>query len=190
MYALHGTVFSVLCQEAIHPYHRSLVAFSEPVSHVSAFGTRKPGIRAKSAYSKLKRCQKTLAWPFSRAVLHHTNNSGLDVAALHLEEVATSSQALLEVSSPTTGQSQRPTAGLQAAGCCSDFCVVNFYHLTDVDQPQELVSRHRRWLQDQDIKGRIYITAQGINAQLSGPQTSAHAYAKWVSEQPGFEVIV
>ncbi len=38
-----------------------------------------------------------------------------------------------------------------------------------------------------DIQGRIYISAQGINAQYSGLQRDALEYAHWVSQQPGFE---
>ena len=68
------------------------------------------------------------------------------------------------------------------------FCVVNFYHLTELGQPHAAIASHRRWLQDKDIKGRIYISSQGINAQLSGPEADAHAYATWVSEQEGFQV--
>ena len=68
------------------------------------------------------------------------------------------------------------------------FCVVNFYHLTALDQPHAVEARHRRWLQDRDVQGRIYISSQGINAQLSGPETDAHAYARWVSEQEEFQV--
>ena len=68
------------------------------------------------------------------------------------------------------------------------FCVVNFYHLTDVESPQSLIAEHRCWLQDKNILGRIYISHQGINAQLSGPQSDAHAYAEWVRRHQGFEV--
>lgn len=39
-----------------------------------------------------------------------------------------------------------------------------------------------------DIQGRIYISAQGINAQYSGQRDHAIAYAEWVGQQPGFEV--
>ena len=47
---------------------------------------------------------------------------------------------------------------------------------------------HRDWLRTRDVRGRIYITTQGINAQYSGPQKDAHEYALWVGQQPGFKV--
>lgn len=68
------------------------------------------------------------------------------------------------------------------------FCVVNFYHLAEVDKPQLVVAEHRHWLQQRDILGRIYISHQGINAQLSGPRADAHAYAEWISSQSAFKV--
>lgn len=37
-----------------------------------------------------------------------------------------------------------------------------------------------------DIRGRIYISKQGINAQFSGLRAHAEAYAAWVATQPAF----
>ena len=39
---------------------------------------------------------------------------------------------------------------------------------------------HMKWMLGKDIMGRIYISAQGINAQYSGLREHAIAYAKWV----------
>jgi predicted sulfurtransferase len=41
--------------------------------------------------------------------------------------------------------------------------------------------------QARDIKGRIYVNEQGINAQLSGYGNDAVAYAEWVTSDPRFE---
>lgn len=48
---------------------------------------------------------------------------------------------------------------------------------------------HRRWIlsNNHDIRGRIYISPQGINAQYGGTVRDATAYAKWVASQPGFD---
>ena len=40
--------------------------------------------------------------------------------------------------------------------------------------------------QARDIKGRIYVNEQGINAQLSGYGGDAVAYADWVTSDPRF----
>lgn len=69
-----------------------------------------------------------------------------------------------------------------------DFCVVNFYHFVNLEEPRAEIRKHREWLEARNILGRVYITHQGINAQVSGPQEEAHAYAAWVSKQPGFQV--
>ena len=114
------------------------------------------------------------------------------------------------------------------------FCIVNFYHLTRLEQPFKVSSelgvsppldmpctqpgtlastrpaqdqhkprnahglcaapqtlrQHLRWVRDSgaELRGRIYLSTQGINAQYSGQPGAAHAYAEWVRQQPGFEV--
>lgn len=67
--------------------------------------------------------------------------------------------------------------------------VINFYHLSDVPQPEEAASKHKILIQDKgwDICGRIYISYQGINAQFSGRWQDALAYAEWVAAQPEFK---
>lgn len=69
------------------------------------------------------------------------------------------------------------------------FCVLNFYHLTEVPNPQEEVERHRRFMSDMglDVRGRIYISSQGMNVQAGGTVADATAYAEWVKQQPGFQ---
>ena len=52
----------------------------------------------------------------------------------------------------------------------------------------QTLREHQRWMLGREIAGRIYISAQGINAQYSGPTEDALAYARWVAAQPGFEV--
>ncbi|KAK9842922.1 hypothetical protein WJX74_004463 [Apatococcus lobatus] len=69
----------------------------------------------------------------------------------------------------------------------SSFRVVNFYHLVDVDDPEQVVREHQQQLQGKDVCGRIYISAQGINAQLSGPAKDAETYAAWVEMQTLFQ---
>lgn len=51
---------------------------------------------------------------------------------------------------------------------------------------QAEVVEHKRFAQGLDLKGRIYISWQGINAQFSGTKEDAHAYTEWVTSRPGF----
>lgn len=48
--------------------------------------------------------------------------------------------------------------------------------------------QHKAVLDGLDIRGRIFITPQGINAQYSGPEADAVKYAQWVEQQPHFQV--
>lgn len=70
--------------------------------------------------------------------------------------------------------------------------VINFYHLSDIAKPGEAAARHKEHIQEQgwDIRGRIYISYQGVNAQFSGPRDDALAYTSWVASQPEFEGVV
>ncbi|CAI7803323.1 unnamed protein product, partial [Closterium sp. NIES-54] len=66
------------------------------------------------------------------------------------------------------------------------FLVLNFYHFADVEDAHGDVERHHAFLQERDIRGRIYISHQGINAQLSGPASHVMDYAHWVRSDPRF----
>mmetsp|Transcript_48193 Transcript_48193/g.89768 ORF Transcript_48193/g.89768 Transcript_48193/m.89768 type:complete len:429 (-) Transcript_48193:1063-2349(-) len=59
--------------------------------------------------------------------------------------------------------------------------VVTFYWLVDVADPHALVQEHLAFMSDRDCTGRIYISEQGINAQLSGLGDQAVEYAEWVT---------
>eukprot|EP01023_Acetabularia_acetabulum_P059552 TRINITY_DN715_c0_g1_i3.p1 TRINITY_DN715_c0_g1~~TRINITY_DN715_c0_g1_i3.p1 ORF type:complete len:471 (-),score=58.78 TRINITY_DN715_c0_g1_i3:1966-3378(-) len=70
-----------------------------------------------------------------------------------------------------------------------EFCIVNFYHLVDIEHPEQVVTRHKNYVKTNklDIRGRIYISHQGINAQFGGAKTQAVQYAEWVQKQPEFK---
>jgi len=65
--------------------------------------------------------------------------------------------------------------------------VVNFYHLVDVAHPRTLRKDHERFLKGRDVRGRIYVSPQGVNAQFSATAADARAYALWLSSLAGFE---
>ena len=52
----------------------------------------------------------------------------------------------------------------------------------------QVYRQHRAALNGLDVRGRIYISPQGINAQYSGPEADALQYAQWVERQPEFQV--
>jgi len=55
-----------------------------------------------------------------------------------------------------------------------------------VEDPHGEVVKHKAFCQARDIRGRIYINEQGVNAQLSGGGNDAEAYATWVTSDPRF----
>jgi rhodanese-related sulfurtransferase len=68
------------------------------------------------------------------------------------------------------------------------YCIVNFYHLVDISQPRRLIKESGAFLEGKDIRGRIYISEQGINAQYGGEKEQAVAYAEWLkATQPQFQ---
>jgi len=72
------------------------------------------------------------------------------------------------------------------------FCVVNFYHLCHLESPDLELQAHKDFVDSTglDIRGRIFISEHGINAQLSGPVEDATAYASWVQNRESFKGIV
>ena len=54
----------------------------------------------------------------------------------------------------------------------------------------QVLEQHRHYLAEKDIRGRIYISTQGINAQFGGLTAHAIEYTQWVSQQPFFQVLL
>lgn len=68
----------------------------------------------------------------------------------------------------------------------SKYLILAFYHFTSVDDPQEEVRKHHAFFQDRDVKGRIYISKQGINGQMSAATADAEEYMQWLVSDPRF----
>ncbi|XP_018441763.2 rhodanese-like domain-containing protein 8, chloroplastic [Raphanus sativus] len=71
-----------------------------------------------------------------------------------------------------------------------DFIVVNFYRFVSIQDPSAEIAKHLSFLQDLNIRGRIYLNEQGINAQYSGPSKDALAYVEWLKEDERFSDIL
>ncbi|XP_019095075.1 PREDICTED: rhodanese-like domain-containing protein 8, chloroplastic isoform X3 [Camelina sativa] len=67
-----------------------------------------------------------------------------------------------------------------------DFIVVNFYRFVSIEDPEAEIEKHLSFLKDLNIRGRIYLNEQGINAQYSGPSKDALAYVEWLKEDDRF----
>nr|AFK48977.1 unknown [Lotus japonicus] len=86
-------------------------------------------------------------------------------------------------------QAQLPSS---SRGDYFDFVVINFYHFVFIKDPRAEVVKHLSFLhlEDLDIKGRVYLSQQGINAQYSGPSKDALAYVNWLKEDNRFSDIM
>ena len=59
--------------------------------------------------------------------------------------------------------------------------VLAYYFIGPIDDPQEEIRRHKDFFQERDCKGRIYISEQGINGQMSASHETAEVYRAWLS---------
>uniref|UniRef100_M4EAY4 Rhodanese domain-containing protein n=1 Tax=Brassica campestris TaxID=3711 RepID=M4EAY4_BRACM len=71
-----------------------------------------------------------------------------------------------------------------------DFIVVNFYRFVSIQDPAAEIAKHLSFLQDLNIRGRIYLNEQGINAQYSGPSKDALSYVEWLKQDERFSDIL
>jgi len=86
---------------------------------------------------------------------------------------------------PTSSSDQEAEAPLQQSQ--AEYVVINFYHFVDIDRPHSVIQAHKEFLKDKDVRGRIYFSEQGVNAQFGGPRKDAVEYAEWVTKtQPLF----
>ncbi|GAH02303.1 unnamed protein product, partial [marine sediment metagenome] len=64
--------------------------------------------------------------------------------------------------------------------------ILAYYKFTPLADPKAEVKTHKKFFKDRDIVGRIYISEQGINGQVSGSNEDAQAYMDWMLSRPEF----
>lgn len=72
----------------------------------------------------------------------------------------------------------------------SPFLVLCYYHLVAIHDRPAHVKEQFAFFKDRDVKGRIYVTDQGINGTISAPVAEAVAYMKWMRNHPFYDGIV
>lgn len=70
-----------------------------------------------------------------------------------------------------------------------DYLVLAFYTLTAIDDPHLEVARHKEFFSARDLKGRLYISEQGINGQMSGSPAHAQEYMDWLHADSRFSAV-
>jgi len=88
-----------------------------------------------------------------------------------------------------SGQDDISASSKYCEGTLQDpYRVINFYHLVDLGEAEAEAERHRDFIEQNrlDLRGRIYVTPQGVNAQYSGTVWDAHRYVDWLRGQAAF----
>ena len=71
-----------------------------------------------------------------------------------------------------------------------DYWVLAFYILKPLDDPHDEIEKHKQFFSVRDLKGRIYISEEGINAQMSGSPEHAGEYMDWLRSDDRFRETV
>lgn len=69
------------------------------------------------------------------------------------------------------------------------YYVIAYYIFTPIEDPQGEVAKHHAFFENRDIKSRIYISHQGINAQMSASKEHALEYIDWMRSDERFKGI-
>jgi UPF0176 protein len=68
--------------------------------------------------------------------------------------------------------------------------ILAFYLITHIDNPQEIVLEHKKFIESLDIACRIYIAKDGINGQMSASKDASKAYRAWMQQHPLFKEVI
>jgi UPF0176 protein len=69
------------------------------------------------------------------------------------------------------------------------YLVLAYYRFVTLEDPHLEVQKHQAFFEGRDISGRIYLSEEGINGQISGARVDAKNYMDWLSEDPRFSDI-
>lgn len=65
--------------------------------------------------------------------------------------------------------------------------VILYYNFTPINEPENFCREHKKFCRENGLKGRIYISKEGINGTVGGTQEQIEAYEGYLTAQPGFE---
>ena len=67
--------------------------------------------------------------------------------------------------------------------------VLLYYQFFSIDDPSEFAARHRDWLRKREIRGRVYVSSEGINGTVAGTPAQMNEYRDMLRSIPGCERI-
>ena len=65
--------------------------------------------------------------------------------------------------------------------------VILYYNFNPIEEPERFTKAHKIYCTGLGLKGRIYISAEGINGTVGGTKDQIEAYKNYVWSLPGFE---
>jgi UPF0176 protein len=68
-----------------------------------------------------------------------------------------------------------------------NYYVLAYYVFKPINDPHAEVAAHKAFFQNRDVSGRIYISEQGLNGQMSGARQDAIDYMNWMHSRSPFE---
>ncbi len=68
----------------------------------------------------------------------------------------------------------------------TNYLVLSYYYFTPIDQPEVELNSHKNFVKNRDVSGRIYISSEGINGQMSGSSKDCREYMDWMNQHPLF----
>lgn len=64
--------------------------------------------------------------------------------------------------------------------------ILAFYVITPIEEPQREVKRIKNFLKQLDAKARIYVSEEGVNAQMSIAQSDKEVFTSWFLATPAY----
>lgn len=65
--------------------------------------------------------------------------------------------------------------------------VILYYYFAPIENPEQFCAEHKAWLKERNIKGRVYISDEGINGTLGGTPEQMAEYKEYLRSLEGFE---
>lgn len=69
------------------------------------------------------------------------------------------------------------------------YYAIAYYRFVSIEDPLLEVKKHKEFFKSRDASGRIYISEEGINGQMSASIEDGEAYMAWLKEDPRFSTI-
>ena len=64
--------------------------------------------------------------------------------------------------------------------------VILYYNFEPIEEPEVFCKNHKMWLKQNNLKGRVYISSEGINGTLGGTPEQIQAYREFLWSIDGF----